>query len=45
VKQAATKISDRLALDLLGPVDEVSAKKATQSSGPIDQEANDKSRE
>jgi integrase len=41
VKQAATKISDRLALALLGPVDEPSAKKAKQSSISIDNEADD----
>jgi integrase len=38
-KQAATKISDRLALALLGPVDESSSKKAKQSSLSIDNEA------
>jgi hypothetical protein len=41
VKQAATKISDRLALALLGTVDEPSAKKAKQSRASIDNEAND----
>ena len=35
IKQAATKISDRLALALLGPVDEPSTKKAKQLSTPI----------
>ncbi len=40
-KQAATKISDRLALVLLGPVDEPSAKKVKQSSLWIDNEADD----
>ena len=38
VKQAATKISDRLASALLGLVDRPSAKKASQSSKPIDDE-------
>jgi hypothetical protein len=38
VKQAATKISDRLALALLGPVDRPSADKAQQSSKSIDDE-------
>ena len=41
VKQAATKISDRLASALLGTVDEPSAKKAKQSRASIDNEAND----
>jgi hypothetical protein len=41
VKQAVTKISDRLTLPLLGPVDELSAKKANQSSISIDNEADD----
>jgi hypothetical protein len=40
VKQAATKISDRLALALLGAIDEPSAK-AQQSSTSIDNEADD----
>jgi integrase len=41
VKQAATKISDRLASALLGLVDRPSAKKASQSSKPIDDETDD----
>jgi integrase len=39
VKQAATKISDRLALALLGAIDKPSAEKAKQSSTAIDKEA------
>jgi integrase len=41
VKQVATKISDRQALALLGPADELSAKKAKQSSISIDNEADE----
>ena len=41
IKQAATKISDRLALALLGPVDEPSTKKAKQLSTPIYNEPDD----
>ena len=41
IKQAATKISDRLALALLGPVDEPSTKKAKQLSTPIYNESDD----
>jgi hypothetical protein len=41
IKHAATKISDRLALALLGPVDEPSTKKAKQSSIPIYNEPDD----
>ena len=41
VKQAATKISDRLALALLGPVEEPSTRKAKQSNIPIENEADD----
>ena len=41
VKQAATKISDRLASALLGLVDRPSAKKASQSSKPIDDDTDD----
>jgi hypothetical protein len=40
VKQAATKISDRLALALLGAIDKPSGK-AQQSSTSIDNEADD----
>jgi hypothetical protein len=36
VKQAATKISDRLALALLGTLDEPSARKAQQSGTAIE---------
>jgi hypothetical protein len=42
VKQAATKISDRLALALLGTVDDPNAKKPQHSHPSID-DANDKS--
>ena len=41
VKQVATKISDRQALASLGPADELSAKKAKQSSISIDNEADE----
>jgi hypothetical protein len=41
VKQTATKISDRLALALLGAVAEASANKARQSSTSIDNETDD----
>ena len=41
VKQAATKISDRLALALLGEIDKPSAGKAKQSSTSNDNEADD----
>ena len=41
VKQAATKISGCLALALLGPVAKPSAKRARQSSGSIDDKADD----
>ena len=41
VKQAATKISDRLASALLGPVDKTCAKNAGQSSRSIGDETDD----
>src|SRR5712672_2441531 len=41
VKQAATKISDRLALSLLGAIDKPSAKKAKQLKISMDEEADD----
>jgi len=41
VKQAATKISDRLALALLGAIDKPGLGKAKQSSTSIDNEADD----
>jgi integrase len=41
VKQAATKISDRLALSLIGPVDKPSAEKARQSSRSISDKTDD----
>jgi len=41
VKQAATKISDRLASALLGSVDKPSAKKARKSSTSMDDETDD----
>jgi hypothetical protein len=41
IKQAATRISDRLALSLLGPVDKPSAEKAMQSSRSIDDETDE----
>jgi integrase len=41
VKQAATRISDRLALALLGAIDKPSARKAKRSGTPIDNDADD----
>lgn len=41
VKQAATKISDRLALALLGSVGEADTKKAKQSNTSIDNKDDD----
>jgi integrase len=41
VKQAATKISDRLALALLGPVEDPSIRETKQSCLSIDNEADD----
>jgi hypothetical protein len=41
VKQAATKISDRLALALLGEIDKPSAGKAKQSGRIIDNAADE----
>ena len=41
IKQAATKISDRLALALLGALDQPSAGKAKQSGAVVDNEADE----
>jgi integrase len=41
VKQAATKISNRLALALLGALDQPSAGKAKQSGAAVDNEADE----